>query len=372
LLFIFRRVADFMGLEFKLTDDELPVSPVFVDFLARMISGLPFDPQIWAEQRSETLAPDAIDSKRATDAAAIVMGNAFGREALTRAYTLLFALLTGDLAPLQALQLRFHFVTVIGIPRTGGSYLTAELYRALGLAPERVPNAIAHDSFPEAGPFFLQPGVNGWVTSLKTTAEFLAMVEIFFGDKPPRSGKIVVPKKLTKSVYAGGFFDRVFGETTEHVVTVRHPVASCVSTYEKSGGLPLDARFTVRSNIEEWCRRDLQHTGCGAEQLKRMDYFDAYLRYWEQYHLALAMSGLSACRDLRIVAFSDSALQSTAQVYHDRYDSGLKASAFHVSDHARRRHPEWIDRAKPAIARVEAAWTLVGMQYPTDEIGRCW
>ena len=361
-----------MGLEFKLTDRELPVSPVFVDFLARAVSRQPFDPQIWAEQRSETLAPKAVDPNRAADAAAIVMDSAFGRETLARAYTLLFALLTGDLEPLHELQSRFHFVTVIGIPRAGGSYLTAELYRALGMAPERVPDGIAHDSFPEAGPFCLQPEVNSWVMSLKTMAEYLAMVEIFFGDQPRHFGKIVVPKKLTKGAYAGGFFGRVFGETTEHVLTVRHPIASCISTYEKSGGLPLDGRFTVRSNIEEWCRRDLQHTGCSAEQVKRMDYFDAYLRYWEQYHLRLAMSGMSVCRNLRIVAFGDANLQSIAQAYHDRYNSGLQASAFYISDKARRLHPEWIDRAKLAIDRIEAAWKLVGMRYPTDEISWCW
>jgi hypothetical protein len=75
---------------------------------------------------------------------------------LARAYTLLFSLLTGDLAPLHELQSRFHFVNVIGIPRTGSSYLTAELYRALGRVPAR--------------------GINSWVVTLKTVAEYLAMV----------------------------------------------------------------------------------------------------------------------------------------------------------------------------------------------------
>ncbi len=361
-----------MGLEFKLTDRELPVSPVFIDFLARVLSGRPFDREIWAEQRSEALSPNGVDPKRATDAAALVMGSALGRERLARAYTLLFALLTGDLAPLRELQSRFHFVNFIGIPRTGGSYLTAELYRALGMVPEQVPSGLAHDSFPEAAPFQLQPGINTWIVSLKTMAEYLTMVEIFLGERKPHFGKIVVPKKLTKGAYAGGFFHRVFGEETELVLTLRHPVASCVSTYEKSGGLPLDRRFSVRSNIEEWCRRDLQHTGCSAEQLKSMDYFDAYLRYWEQYHLSLALTGLSASRNLRVVAYGKSALQSVSQSFHDRYGSGLQAAEFHVSDKARRLHPEWIERAHPAIDRIAAAWKLVGIPFPAEQIGPCW
>lgn len=257
---------------------------------------------------------------------------------------LLFELFTGDLETLLEFQSRFRFVTFIGIPRTGGSYLTAELYRALGLVPAHVPSGLAHDSFPDVGPFQLQSGVNSRVVSLTTMAEYLTMVDTFFGDRSPHAGKLIVPKKLTKAVYAGGLFHRVLGEETEHVITVRQPVASCVSTYDKSGGLPADGRFTVRSNIEKWCRRDLQHTSCNAEQLTSINYFQAYLRYWEHYYWSLATSGLLSSRHLKVVAFSKSALQSTAQSYHDRYCSGLQASEFHTSDKARLLHPEWIEK----------------------------
>jgi hypothetical protein len=361
-----------MGLEFKLTDRELPISPVFIHFLAQLLSGRPFDGEIWSEQRSEALTRDEFQTDRASEAAAIVMASETGRERLTRAYTLLFALLTGDLAPLHDLQARYQFVGVVGIPRTGGSYLTAELFRALGMQPERIASGLAHDSFPEAGPFQLQAGINGWVISLKTMAEYLTMVETYFGDRRPHSGKIVVPKKLTKSVYCGGFFHQVLGADAEYVLTVRHPAASCVSTYEKSGGLPAGGRFAVRSNIEEWCRRDLQGLGWDAKLLENMDYFDAYLRYWEQYHQSFASTGLSASRNLRIVPFGRGALQSCAQGYHDRYRSGLQASEFQVSDKARRLHPDWIERAWPAIDRVAAAWKLAGVRFPTPEIGEIW
>jgi hypothetical protein len=362
-----------VGLEFTLTDRDLPVSPVFINFLAQVLSGQPFAGEAWADQRSEALArPDELFNRRANEAAALVMSKAAGRRHLSRAYRLLHALLAGDLKPVQALQARFHFINILGIPRTGGSYLTAELYQAIGMVPEQVPNALAHDSFPEAGPFQLQPGVNSWIVSLKTMAEYLAMVEIFFAGQKPRRGKIVVPKKLTKYVYADGLFHRVLGEGMEHVLTLRHPVAACVSTYEKSGGLPAGGRFNVRSNIEEWCRRDLQYTGCSAAELAGMDYFDAYLRYWEQYHVSLALTSLAASPHLRVVAYGKSALQSLAQDYHQRYGSGLQASEFQVADKARRLHPGWIERARPAIARVAATWKALGKAFPSDEIAACW
>jgi len=362
-----------MGMQLTLSDRELPVSPAFVTFLAHQLARRTIDDQVWSDQRSELLAYPEHDAPRiANEAAAAVMASAEGRAWLARSYGLLFALLAGDPAPFTALQARFHFVNIVGIPRTGGSYLTAEIFRAVGMRPERVPSAIAHDSFPEASPFELRPGINGWMVSLKTMAEYLTMVEVFFADRPTHGGRIVVPKKLTKAVYAPGLFQRVLGESAEHVLTVRHPAAGCVSTYEKSGGLPLDGRFAVRSNIEEWCRRDLRYTGCGAAELERMDYFDAYLRYWEQYHLMMATSAWAAPRALRIVPFGRLALEAHAQGYHDRFSSGLLAPEFHVSDAARRRHPEWIEKGDRSIDRIAQAWRVVGLEFPADEVRACW
>lgn len=362
-----------MGVEFKLTDRELPVSPVFVSFLEQALAQRPRAREIWPDQRSEDLSRvDSAAHERATAAAAALMSHRSGREHLARAYGLLVALLAGEPAPLEALQARFHFICVTGIARTGGSYLTAEIYRSIGIEPERVPPALAHDGFPEAGPFRLQDGINSWVVTLKTTAEYLTMVEVFFAGRAPHEGRVVVPKKLTNFVHAGAFFRRVLGESMEQVLTLRHPVAACVSTYEKSGGLPADGRFTVRSNIEEWCRRDLEDTGCRAGRLAEMDYFEAYLRYWEQYHLALAMAGPAAAARLRMAAYGRDTLRALAREYHVRYGSGLEPREFEVSDAARRRHPEWVERAQPAIDRVAAAWKVLGLEFPLAEISACW
>jgi len=269
---------------------------------------------------------------------------------------------------LRDIQLRYHFVNVIGIPRCGGSYLTKELYRALAYDPTQVPNALAHDGFPEAGPFELAPGRNSWVLSLHTMAEYLTMVEMFFQNAARHSGKVVVPKKLTKGIYAGGFFHRVLGEAVEMILTVRHPVTACISTYEKSGGLPANERFAVRSNIEEWCRRDLAHTGATPQQLAGMDYFEAYLRYWEQYHVLLATTGLSASRDLRVVAYGKSRMEALANSFHRRYESTAEASAFKVDDEPRSRHPDWIARAEPSVRRVAELWQRVGLEFPMDAV----
>jgi hypothetical protein len=112
--------------------------------------------------------------------------------------------------------------------------------------------------------------------------------------------------------------------------------------------------------------------GCSAAALQQMDYFDAYLRYWEHYHASLAMTGLAASRNIKVVGFVKGALESAAQGYHARYGSHLQASEFHVSDEARRRHPDWLERTQPAIDRVAAVWQAAGIAFPVEEIALCW
>ena len=227
---------------------------------------------------------------------------------------------------------------------------------------------IAHDGFPEAGPFRFDAGHNSWTTSLATMAEFLTMVEIWFGSAKTHMGKIVVPKKLLKGSYAGGFFHHVLGEAVDHIFTVRHPVTSAISTYEKSGGLPDNARFAVRGNIEEWIRRDLAYTGLDA---LKMDYFDAYLRYWEQYHYYVATTGLSANRNIEIVPYGAEHMTALARRWHNRFESGLEPGEFKVFD-KRERHPEQMKLAEPVVKRVAAVWERVGLAFPYDAVMQSW
>ena len=362
-----------MGVEIKLTDQQIPASPVFIDFLLQVIDGTPFESASWHDQLSEELSSVQQEVfERAQKSAAKVMDSPVGQRHIGRAYELFVALLSGDYAKIRDLQFRFHFINIIGVPRHGGSYLTKELYRSLGYDPDQVPNVIAHDGFPEASPFRFEPGVNSWTTSLHTMAEFLTMVEIYFGSAKPHTGKIVVPKKLTKGSYAGGFFHRILGESVEHIFTVRHPVTSCISTYDKSGGLPENGRFVVRSNIEDWVRRDLQYThGLSNAELLEMEYFEAYLRYWEQYHYYVATTGLSANKNTRVVAYGDERMERQARSFHNRFESGLTPEKFRVFD-KRDRHPEWFAKAEPAIRRVHDVWATVGMEFPLDEVMEAW
>ena len=343
-----------------------------IEFLDHFIAGKSLE-ATWSDQVSETLVPT--EERRRYDYAQSVadkiMQDPLGQQAIFRAYDLLAAITIGALQKLKTLHERYRFICVVGCPRHGGSYLTKELFTALGHDAGRVPNVIAHDGFPDLTPYRLDESHNAFTVFTQQTAEYLAMVELYFSKSRRVDGYTVVPKKATKAAYQGAFFNAVLGPNTEYIVTLRHPVAACISTYEKSTGLPLDGRFDARGNIEEWIKRDLMWLGADEGSLLRGDYFDVYLRYWENYHSLLALSGLAANRNWTVVAYGRERLMSLAQKFHERLGGGGEANEFKVFDR-RSRHREWNDKAVGAIERVSHTWKLAGLVFPVAEVMEGW
>jgi hypothetical protein len=361
-----------MGVEIKFSDRDLPVSPGFIEFLHQHIGERTVD-ATWHDQLSEALVPTEFEQrlKHAVSVADEVLQHPLGQRAIYRAYQLFTAMLLGQVDKIASFHERHRFICVVGCPRHGGSYLTKHLFSALGHAPDRVPNMIAHDGFPDAGPFLLAPQHNSYTAMMQQMAEYLAMVEIFFAGSRLFNDRIVVPKKATKAAYHGAFFLNMWGADVELIITLRHPVAACISTYEKSTGLPAGGKFAVRGNIEEWAYRDNVATGASGEAVLLQDYFDVYLRYWEQYHSGLALSGLSAGKHHTIVVYGKDRLMHCARELCARFDSPRDVEVFKVADN-RARHPDWVRKAEPAIRRVAALWQVVGLAFPLDQIMEGW
>jgi len=361
-----------MGIEIKLTDRDLPVSPVFIDFLHRRIHGAGPEAS-WHDQISEELVPGNLDKRieHARGVAESVIAHPVGQRVIYRSYEFFTALLTGNEARLKAFHERFRFIVIVGCPRHGGTYLTKQLFRALGHQAEAIPNVIAHDGFPDSAPFFFGDQFNSQTHTLLQTAEYLAMVEAYFGDCQPIDGKIIVPKKATKAAYNGAFFKTVFGADAEYIVTLRHPLAACISTYEKSGGLPVDGLFRNRSNIEEWARRDLLVSGVRESVVDRMPYIDAYLGYWRYYHRQLADTGLAAVTNLQLVPYGKEPLMQLASRFNQRFGISTSLEDFAVGQKLHR-HPEWMPQADAALHQIGALWRAQGLQFPDAALAEAW
>ncbi len=359
-----------MGNVFNLTGSDFPPSPLFIDFLARFSHTTGFTEESWHEQLSEELsgAPRKMRERAAAQLQRLALDGT-AQAAIESAYGWFRQLATSNLDALRQLHQRYRFIAVIGVPRSGGSYLIAELFAALGYEPASVPAAIAHDGFPEAGPTVFMPRHNGWMRTMLSTGEYIAMLELFFAKR--QGTRIEVPKKLTKAIYASGFFRQILGSDAQLIVTVRHPLACCISTYEKSGGLPPEAAFSERSTIEHWMRRDLLRAGTSAEELATLDYFSVYVRYWEHYYTALAMSGLIRNARTTVVGFGTKPMQGLATHWHSRLGSGRAPAKFLTRAGLQDRHPQWIERSHEAIERVASLWRLMDIPFPLAELGEC-
>lgn len=357
-----------MGIVIKLTDREIPITPVFIDFLHQHLIDRIKTSQ-WHDQLSEMLNFDGPEIvRRAQNALLSVANHPKGKCAIDRSYDLCIAMMVGATNHLTTFHNLYKFICVVGTPRSGGSYLTKQLFLALGIDPQKVPTVIAHDGFPTISPFFLEPAMNANTIMTRRTAEYLTMVELFFENSPGVEGRIIVPKKATTAAYQGAFFNRILGPATEYIITIRHPVTACISSYEKSGGLPANGKFIDRSFIETMVGRDYLFTsGETQECVLSRDYFDVYLRYWEQFHYNLALTGLSANGNWTIVPYTAQAMTRAAQCIHTRFGSTIPVESFHVFD-KRDRHQDWHQEAEPAIQRVRDVWKSAGLCFPLDEV----
>ena len=362
-----------MGLEIKLTDREFPFSPYFIDFLYRFLKNEAWSSD-WHEQLQEAKSKQpGEEMRRAQAVLPEIMQDPAAQRAIQRSYDLFIAILVGTAEKLASVHNRFKFIAVVGIPRSGGSYLTKQLYRAIGMEAKKVPRVIAHDGFPDTSPFVLINGFNSLTRMTQRMAEYLCMVELYFANARSYEGRIIVPKKAATAPYHGAFFNSMLGPATEYLITLRHPVAACISSYEKfGGGLPANGKFSVRGGLEIWIVRDnVFTTGESEASILSKDYFDVYLRFWEQYHHNLALTGLSANRHWTVVPYTEQAMTRTAQNIYDRFGHSATVEPFRVFD-KHDRHPEWYSKAEQAILRVRDVWSSVGLQFPVEEIMLGW
>jgi hypothetical protein len=363
-----------MSVRITFTDDVFPPSREFMDFVEKWISNDPFDGTSWAEfglERVEMIGQRPSTSTILEKAERLIK-NEEGKRYISRSYELFAALLVGDLVALQSLQEKFSFILVVGIPRSGGKYITKQLFRALGYDPKRVPEVLGHDGFPDAGPWRFGDSGNGWISSLHTMAEYLTMVEIFFSHASVSGGRIVVPKKAMKAVYAAGLFRTALGASTERIITIRHPVPCCISTYDAAGGFPRDGCFALRGNIEKFCARDLVDLGLDRKEIERMDYFSAYLRYWENYQTRLATSGFNTARKCRILAFGADRYMYEARQFAERFGAAnVQIEPFHAKSQ-QSSHSDWMEMAEHSLRRVYGHWERAGLEFPLKEINAAW
>lgn len=117
----------------------------------------------------------------------------FSQRALNDLLQMSIALLSGNYPAVRQYLQDTRFALVIGYPRSGGSYLTKELLRTLGLDHTRVSETLAHDGFPELCELWYDWNGNRPYYHLEESifqvAEYLVIARLYFQANSPQGRK---------------------------------------------------------------------------------------------------------------------------------------------------------------------------------------
>lgn len=299
-----------------------------------------------------------------------------GQQALQDLLQMSLALFSGQYPAVRQYLACDHFLFVIGYPRSGGSYLTKEMLRTVGLDHTRVSEALAHDGFPEIREHWYAPGAGRPYFHLQDSvfqvAEFLVISHLYYRRKSAcqSDGSWIIPKKMHKAVYWGGSLKMLLGKgAADYLITLRHPVPTAISIYEKSGGFPADGRFPAqpRSAIERWIADDLAWMGQPAAG---RDYFEAVQLSWSAFHTRLAQSGLflgtqTAEEETRLLPYGQQTMEETVRRYRNRYGSKLPPEPFLIHDKSHSAPIAAREAGDAAVAAQQALWRSLGLSFPT-------
>ena len=357
-----------MGLTLTLTDAELPASPAFIEFLHATLTGEAYHIGSWYQQDEETLATNEGRFEGIQQKAQVVVTHPKGKEYLLRSYRFFKELLTGNVQTLRDIA-RFRFFFIIGIPRTGGTYLAKQLFRAGGINYTHVQNALAHDGFPHLAYLSFKRQGNIHTSALLQLAEYITMVEIFFGEhgRLAYRGGIIVPKKFTKAVYYFDLIRELFGTNAEYLITLRHPLSVCKSILDKSGGMPAGGKFAVRSIIERWTLEDWLHWGVSEEKVRQMNYVECFLGYWRRFHFQMAMTGIPSMPTARIVPYGAQAMTDAIKKLYSEFGLRMEPETFKSAEPPKFSGAEE-SAAQKAVEDVASFWNNLGIEFPTGAL----
>lgn len=357
-----------MGLTLTLTDREIPASPSFIEFLHAHLTGEDHYVGSWYAQEEEGMHRDGDRYSDIQSKARYVLGHPDGQRAIIKSYRFFKEMLTGRPDELRDLT-RYRFFFVTGIPRTGGTYMTKQLFRAGNIDYKKVQNALAHDGFPHLGYLSFKGAANIHTNGLLQLAEYLTMVDTFFKQhgRLAYQGGVIVPKKFTKGVYYFDIIKELFGEKSNYIVTLRHPLSVIQSVLDKAGGMPKDRKYGLRSAIERWALDDWLHFGADEKTIRSMNYVETFCGYWKRYHYQMALSGIAGMPTTQVVPYGAGHMDQAVRHWYREFEVSIDPEPFKQAARPR------FEAAEEAVAErvledVASFWNSLGLDFPLEAL----
>ena len=327
-----------MGLYgYRVTSRQQPVNSQFLDHMHHVFCGSEVVDDGWHDQVREHLTNDKfVDLEQKLEE---FHANESCREWLRVAVNCYLAELQGNKRPLADVLEGWEFLFIVGIPRSGGTYLLKEAIRATGQDYRKVHRGFYHDGFPAYQLFRKETGL---AHASKSTWDTIQMAIMGRVEAEVRNIRIV-PKKLHTLQMEPGLAKRLGGRIYK---THRAVEGVTQSVLDMGGGMPQDGYIPRhRTAIERQVWDMLIHHGYSIDDVRIMPYMGAMkLFHWFYEQEMKSLHGVE-CQ------FEDMARH--AADIHSLYGSKLKPEEFVC----KQRKSSLSSRSVPRVGGLQAVGT---------------
>jgi hypothetical protein len=244
-----------------------------------------------------------------------------------------------------------EWLFVVGMARTGGTYLLSEYFRMLGETIEDYGFRMIHDGIP------LYENLAFHHLDEKRRKLRYELAQWLLWCYHELSHLDVIPKKRISFAHALPVLDEYFGSSATYVFTLRHPGEIALSWSEMES---LNREGMDETQASWWAYMK-DRTGVDQETWETVGFRERLLRLWEQYHrdvsTAMPLEG-----DVRVLRFGEEYEQFMDSEAADR-DRSHSPDTFSSRD--RSLHEWWTsDEVRSRIRAVGSEWEEAGLRFP--------
>lgn len=337
--------------DLNLKGNHFPISKAFLIFLAKEFGGATeYDDTIyWGDQHLETNQPP-LNTQNLNNVISSIKDKDVVKFLINKAHHIAGNLLISNKELIDSLQNNYKFYLIVSPPRSGGTYITKNLYKSLGINPKLLPSFFGHDGFPSVNQEWYKKNSNGYINFVQSTvwqfSEWLTMADYYLPKIIDNSGKRVIIIKIIKSHNNLNFFRSLLGGNACFILNKRSIIDLYFSVIDKAGGIDNnDISTNPRNNIESWIINEYLSQKHNVNNIKE-SYIEILGRYYYSFYMRI-LSGGFRNGDNKIVNYDKSSIYDVCKSIICTYNNDLLSlEKFIVNDYSARYNEELVNVAQ--------------------------